>query len=193
MPTDIRAQFSQLDRFVVVNSTSNIAVEGAHSGPKIQRACRVLNEQELRHGRQSIYDVRPIPPRLYNQEPGSWQSLLDQGGEVRQVRVRELKNKMRVNYPSRFVILANQKIAQVGDAQAVDWTELHDIVLMDSIDDVRGALMTLRQLLHESPGAVTRAEQDLLCSRLQILHEQHIQSKGEESPDSSGHPSRPRG
>ncbi len=179
MPSQSRSgQFGHLDRMVVVNSESRIAVEGHFHASAANKACAVLNEHEVRYGRPAIYDVRPIPQKLHGRSEEQWQKLLDEGEEARQIRVDNLPKLLRANYPSTFVVLANQCLEQFGNAQLTNWSAVHDAILSKSIGkDVRDPPKALSELLHYSPGAVTHAEQDILCARLDKLLKSHAQQQ----------------
>lgn len=72
MPGAIRNQFHHLDRFVVVNLETMIAVEGHYSDTKALRAAAVLSAANAANDHTARYGVYPIPARLHNQPPSGW-------------------------------------------------------------------------------------------------------------------------
>lgn len=167
-------QFDSLHRFVTVNNETSVAVESSYDRLAAKAACESLNEHEARCGRPGIYGVRPIPAKLHDRNPETWQKLLDEGEEAKQSRVAAFPALMKRNYPPWFVVLASRRLAEAGSAQAVDWAQLHDVILLESIGrDVRDPPRALAKLLEYSPAAVTHDEQDALCDRLDVLVNQH--------------------
>lgn len=173
MPNWVASQFSDLSRFVAVNSETKEAVQGCLYKSEADRICVEFNEHEARCGRTAIYDVRPIPAKLHNHDPRNWQKLLDEGEEVRQTRIVEIARLQRTNYPSTFVVLASQALKASG-SDPVNWSDLHEVILAKSIGvDVRDPPRALSELLNYSPGVVTHEEQDILCKRMEDLVDQH--------------------
>lgn len=183
MPATFSAgRFHSLHRFVTVNKETNLAVEGSYDQLEAQAECESLNDHQARCGLPEIYEIRPIPAKLHNRDPMTWQKLLDEGEEVRQTRVAAFPELMKSHYPPRFVALASQRLAEAGSSQAVDWARIHDVILQESIGrDVRDPPRALSELLHYSPAVVTRDEQDALCARLDELVNQHYQHYRENS------------
>lgn len=190
MPEEIRNKFSHLDRVVLVNSKTNIAVSGSPSESVVARDVSILNDHEFHYGRPSIYEARPIPAKLHNRNPFDWKMLLDegQGEDVRKSRSEQIIKSWEKAYPlvkSPFLNLAFKAINHSRiTLKTVDWASIHDQVLNQRIwMDVREPPYGLSELLHLSPGAVTREEQDLLCTRLDELINIHTQDKLSEKRD----------
>lgn len=198
MPSKYGArQFDSLHRFVAVNSETGVAVEGCYSESGAYQCCHIFNGQAHRNGRPAIYDVRPIPVKLHNCDSNNWQRLLDEGEEVRQQRIEKLKLRLSTDYPGAFVLLVNQHVKQAGGSFLLDWPAVHDAFLRKSIGvDVRNPPLALSDILHLSPGAVTHAEQDIVCAQLDVLLRQHAQRSVHHSADAQAseiESNRPRG
>lgn len=186
-------QFNSLHRFVTVNMDTNIAVEADYSEQIASRAASIFNAHEIKEGRPTRYDVRPIPAKLHNKNPRDWQKLLNEGEEVRRARIEAIPKLMKVNYPPEIVVHLSQHLAEHGTLQTVNWAQLHDSFLEKSIGrDERDPPLALSRLLEYSPGVVTHDEQDALCERLSELlnrasqqRAESLQSKSELPPAAS--------
>lgn len=170
-------QFGSLDRFVVVNSTTNFAAQGFSSNSAAKKGLLTFIDHEMHCGRFDAYDVRPIPAKLHNRIPNHWKHLMEEGEEIRQKRIDRISQMSLAMFSSSFVDMADRYIEKAGNAQSVDWSALHEEYLGASIGtDVREPTLALAELLHSSPGAVTHAEQDAVCMQLETLLAQHGRS-----------------
>ncbi len=175
MPKQPRG-FGSLNRFVVVNGETNIAVEGDLYREDVARACASLNQHERRYGRAAVYDVRPIPPKLHDWGPEKWQALLNEGEEIRQARFDAIPKLLQARHYGAFEVLLARYLAKAGNAASIDWPAFHREFLEQSIvvrHDVRDPPQARAQLLHFSPGAVTHAEQDIVCALMDQLVREH--------------------
>lgn len=64
--------FRAIDRAVIINTNVMTAVQSESSMLDAKSALGILNDHEVRNGRDPIYEIRSIPKFLYNQAPASW-------------------------------------------------------------------------------------------------------------------------
>jgi len=162
--------FGHLDKFVIVNSETNKAVQGEFDQANAASSCETLNKHGAEYGRAGVYDIRELPFKLRGRKPTEWQQLLNEGEESRQIRIDAIPKLMKFHYPPAFVVVLSKHIAEHGDLKSANWDQLHDAFLEKSIGrDVRDPPQVLSELLQYSPGVVTHEEQDALCDRLDEL------------------------
>lgn len=164
--------FSSMDRFVIINVQTGIAVEGAYNRNRALASTKTLNEHETVNGREILYDIRPIPLKIQDTHPLTWQAALDEGIECQVERFQAMAAKLKTcHYPPLFALVAFTQ--SNGLKSDIDWDSVHRQTLEEAIHIGKDrGLTALRDIIRQSPGAISHADQDALCELFESMCDQ---------------------